>query len=80
MHMANRTFRSFQEIDQALEILALEKQLCRIKVARSARTALDALSPANLAADSLGAFSAYLRRSGSLQKFLLMLIVKKFLK
>jgi hypothetical protein len=78
--MANRTFTSFQEIDQALEILALEKQLCRIKVTRSARTSLEALSPSSLAADSLGALSGYLRRSGSVQKILLMLIVKKFLK
>jgi Family of unknown function (DUF6327) len=78
--MANRTYTSFQEIDQALEILALEKQLCRIKVARSARISLEALSPANLAADSLGALSGYIRKSGNMQKLLLMLIVKKFLK
>ena len=78
--VTRKSYSSFEEIDQALEILALEKQLGRIKLARSASRTLESLSPGNLAIDSLGALGGYLRSSGTLQKFVIMLIAKKFLK
>ena len=49
--MSRKSFTSFAEIDQELEILALEKQLQLIKL-----------------------------RPGTLQKFVIMLIARKFLK
>jgi hypothetical protein len=78
--MAKKSFSSFEEIDLALEILALEKQLQLIKLRQTGGKALSALSPGNLLLDSLGSAGAYLRSSGTLQKFVIMLIAKKFLK
>lgn len=76
--MTGKSYSSFEEIDQALEILTLEKQLGRIKLARSASRTLESLSPGNLAIDSLGALGGYLRSSGTLQKFVVMLIARNF--
>ena len=78
--MAKKSFSSFEEIDLALEILPLEKQLQLIKLRQTGGKALSALSPGNLLLDSLGSAGAYLRSSGTLQKFVIMLIAKKFLK
>jgi hypothetical protein len=78
--MAKKSFSSFEEIDLALEILALEKQLQLIKLRQTGGKALSALSPGSLLLDSLGSAGTYLRSSGTLQKFVIMLIAKKFLK
>jgi hypothetical protein len=78
--MSRKSFTSFAEIDQELEILALEKQLQLIKLRQTGGRALSALSPGNLLLDSLGSAGSYLRSSGTLQKFVIMLIARKFLK
>lgn len=78
--MSRKSFSSFADIDQELEILALEKQLQLIKLRQAGRTTLSALSPGNLLLDSLGSAGSYLRSSGTLQKFVIMLIARKFLK
>ena len=78
--MPGKTYASFAEIDQELEILALEKQLQLIKLRQAGGRALSALSPGNLLLDSLGSAGSYLRSSGTLQKFVIMLIARKFLK
>ena len=78
--MSRKTYTSFADIDQELEILALEKQLQLIKLRHSGSKTLSALSPGNLLLDSLGSAGAFLRSSGTLQKFVIMLIAKKFLK
>ncbi|MBP7982195.1 MAG: hypothetical protein KAY90_04285 [Arenimonas sp.] len=78
--MPGKTYASFADIDQELEILALEKQLQLIKLRQAGRTTLSALSPSNLLLDSLGSAGSFLRSSGTLQKFVIMLIARKFLK
>jgi hypothetical protein len=78
--MPGKAYASFADIDQELEILALEKQLQLIKLRQAGRTTLSALSPSNLLLDSLGSAGSFLRSSGTLQKFVIMLIARKFLK
>lgn len=78
--MPRKSFTSFADIDQELEILALEKQLQLIKLRQTGGRTLSALSPGNLLRGSLGSAGSYLRSSGTLQKFVIMLIARKFLK
>lgn len=75
-----KTYSSFKEIDRDLEILSIEKQLQMIKLPQSASRALHSLTPSNLLAEALGSFNALLPSAGIIQKFIIMLIVKKILK
>jgi hypothetical protein len=75
-----KKYSSFKEIDRELEILSIEKQLQKIKLSQSANHAFNSLTPSNLLAEALGSFSAFLPRSGLIQKFIIMLIAKKILK
>jgi hypothetical protein len=78
--LRRKSFASFDEIDQALEVLALEKQLTRIKLSRSTGKVLESLSPSNLAMDSLGIVGDYLRGSGAVQKVVVLWLARRFLK
>jgi nicotinamide riboside transporter PnuC len=75
-----KKYSSFKEIDRELQILAIEKQLQKIKLSQSAKHALNSLSPSNLLAESFGTISAYLPSAGIIQKFIIMLIAKKLFK
>lgn len=78
--MARKTFSSFEEIEQELEILQLQNQLMRIKAKRSVENTLASLAPSSLLLDSLGSVGNYLRSSGKIQKFIVMWLAKRVLK
>ena len=78
--MARKTFNSFEEIEQELEILQLQNQLMRIKVRQAARKTLASLMPGSLLLDSLGSVGDYLRGSGTVQKLIVMWLAKRILK
>ena len=61
-------------------VSAHEVRPAYLELRQTGGKALSALSPGNLLLDSLGSAGAYLRSSGTLQKFVIMLIAKKFLK
>lgn len=78
--MARKTYSSFAQIDQELEILHLQNELLRIKVRQSAGKTLASLAPGSLLLDSLGSVGDYLRGSGTLQKLIVMWLAKRILK
>ena len=78
--MARKTFNSFEEIEQELEILQLQNQLMRIKVRQAAGKTLASLMPGSLLLDSLGSVGDYLRGSGTVQKLIVMWLAKRILK
>jgi hypothetical protein len=78
--MARKTFNSFEEIEQELEILQLQTQLVRIKSRQSAEKTLAALAPSSLLLDSLGSVGNYLRGSGTMQKLIVMWLAKRLMK
>ncbi len=78
--MARKTFNSFEEIEQELEILQLQNELLRIKVRQTAGKTLASLSPGSLLLDSLGSVGDYLRGSGTVQKLIVMWLTKRILK
>lgn len=75
-----KKFSSFKEIDRELEILSIEKQLLKIKLARSTNQTFNSLRPSNLLAEAIGSFSNYLPSAGIIQQFIILLITKKILK
>lgn len=78
--MARKTFNSFEEIEQELEILQLQNELLRIKVRQTAGKTLASLAPGSLLLDSLGSVGDYLRGSGTVQKLIVMWLAKRILK
>jgi hypothetical protein len=78
--MTRKTYSSFEQIDQELEILALEKELRQIQLRRSAAKAMDALKPGNLLMESLGPLGGMVRNSGALQKVVMMWLARRLLK
>ena len=75
-----KKFSSFKEIDRELEILSIEKQLLKIKLARSTNQTFNSLRPSNLLAEAIGSFGSYLPSAGIVQQFIIMLITKKIFK
>ncbi len=61
-------------------MLSIQKQLGVIKLRQSGNKLLSALTPSNLLFDSLGSLGTYFRSSGTLQKTILMIILRKILK
>lgn len=78
--MASRRYRSFEQIDQELELLQLQNELLRIRIRQSTGKTLAALSPGNLLLNALGPLGQTLRGSGTLQKLVLMWLAKYLLK
>jgi len=78
--MTRKIYSSFEQIDQELEILALEKELRQIQLRRSAGKAMDALKPGNLLMESLGPLGSMVRNSGTLQKVVMMWLARRLLK
>lgn len=78
--MAGKRYRSFEQIDQELELLQLQNELLRIRIRQSTGKTLAALSPGNLLLDALGPLGQTLRGSGTLQKLALMWLAKYLLK
>ena len=78
--MAGKRYRSFEQIDQELELLQLQNELLRIRIRQSTGKTLAALSPGNLLLDALGPLGQTLRGSGTLQKLGLMWLAKYLLK
>jgi hypothetical protein len=78
--MPRKIYKSFADIDQELEILSIEKHLGAIKLKQSGNKLLTALSPSNLLYESLGSLGTYFRSSGTLQKTIIMIILRKILK
>jgi hypothetical protein len=78
--MTRKIYSSFEQIDQELEILALEKELRQIQLRQSAGKAVEALKPGNLLMESLGPLGGMVRNSGALQKVVMMWIARRLLK
>jgi hypothetical protein len=78
--MPRKIYKSFAQIDQELEMLSMQKQLGMIKVRQAGNKLFTALSPSNLLLDSLGSLGSYLRNSDTLQKTIIMILLRKFFK
>lgn len=78
--MTRKTYSSFEQIDQELEILALEKELRQIQLRQAAGKAVEALKPGNLLMQSLGPVGGMVRNSGAVQKVLMMWLARRLLK
>lgn len=78
--MTRKTYSSFEQIDQELEILALEKELRQIQLRQAAGKAVEALKPGNLLMDTLGPVGGMVRNSGTLQKVIMMWLARRLLK
>lgn len=78
--MTRKTYSSFEQIDQELEILALEKELRQIQLRQAAGKAVEALKPGNLLMDTLGPLGGMVRNSGTLQKVIMMWLARRLLK
>ena len=78
--MNRKIYTSFEQIDQELEILVLEKELRQIQLRQSAGKAAEALKPGNLLMESLGPIGGMVRGSGALQKVLMMWVARRLLK
>jgi hypothetical protein len=78
--MTRKIYSSFEQIDQELEILALEKELRQIQLRQSAGKAVESLKPGNLLMESLGPVGGMVRNSGALQKVVMMWIARRLLK
>ncbi|WP_297800175.1 DUF6327 family protein [Arenimonas sp. GDDSR-1] len=78
--MTRKTYSSFEQIDQELEILALEKELRQIQLRQAAGKAAEALKPGNLLMESLGPVGGMVRNSGAVQKVLMMWLARRLLK
>ncbi len=78
--MSRKLYKSFAQIDQELEILSIQKQLGVIKLRQSGNKLFSALSPSNLLLGSLGSLGSYLRNSDTLQKTIIMIILRKLIK
>jgi hypothetical protein len=78
--MTRKIYSSFEQIDQELEILALEKELRQIQLRQSAGKTVEALKPGNLLMESLGPLGGMVRNSGTLQKVVMMWLARRLLK
>ncbi|MEY3069524.1 MAG: hypothetical protein RLZZ456_1223 [Pseudomonadota bacterium] len=78
--MTRKIYSSFEQIDQELEILALEKELRQIQLRQSAGKTVEALKPGNLLMESLGPLGGMVRNSGALQKVVMMWLARRLLK
>lgn len=78
--MTRKTYSSFEQIDQELEILTLEKELRQIQLRQAAGKTAEALKPGNLLMDSLGPVGGMVRNSGALQKVVMMWLARRLLK
>ena len=78
--MPRKIYKSFAQINQELEMLSMQKQLGVIKLRQSTNKLFTALSPSNILLDSLGSFGSYLQNSDTLQKTIIMILLKKFFK
>lgn len=76
--MPRKIYKSFAQIDQELEMLSIQKQLGVIKFRQAGNKLFTGLSPSNLLLDSIGSLGSYLRNSGTLQKTIIMILLKKF--
>ena len=61
-------------------MLSIQKQLGVIKCRQAGNKLFTALSPSNLLLGSLGSLGSYLRNSDTLQKTIIMIILRKFIK
>ncbi|WP_395772127.1 DUF6327 family protein [Arenimonas sp.] len=78
--MTRKIYSSFEQIDQELEILALEKELRQIQLRQSATKTMEAIKPGNLLMESLGPIGGMVRNSGTLQKMVMMWLARRLLK
>lgn len=78
--MNRKIYTSFEQIDQELEILALEKELRQIQLRQMAGKAMEAIKPGNLLMESLGPLGGMVRNSGALQKVVMMWLARRLLK